>query len=231
MVSRLHSYGSTWLVHIVPAAVYEGGIATGSLVIIFASRMSDLNKRSKKPARPQWGKALTLIDAQNELGPLKTVVDVERWLDRMPLLARVGRLRSQYVTGSLLNAVRTWCRSHAGDVPPERMQSLERRIASIQNTIGRHQTSPATLTTATRTRRAVTNAARGSEDQRVRSRRRLADRRSGTDSRSGADRRQASRRKRESNGRRSGRDRRNGSGLRRSGLERRRLRDRRGLAP
>jgi len=217
------------LCDIVPVAVSEGGIATRSLVIISSSRMSDLNKRSKKPARPQWGKALTLIDAQNELGSLKTVVDVERWLDRMPLLARVGRLRSQYVTGSLLNALRTWCRSHAGDVPPERMQSLERRIASIQNTIGRHQTSPATLTTTTR--RAVTNAARGGEDQRVRSRRRLADRRSGTDCRSGADRRQASRRKRESNGRRSGRDRRNGSGLRRTGLERRRLRDRRGLAP
>jgi len=191
--------------------------------------MTDIDKREKKPPQPQWGKALTLIGAQNELGPLKTVADVERWLDRMPLLARVGRLRSQYVTGALLNAVRTWCRDQAGNVPPEKMQSLERRIASIQTTMGRHQVSAANL--ATTTRKAAISSARNTKDLRVRSRRRLADRRTGADCRSGSDRREGSRRQRESNGRRSGRERRSANGIRRSGIERRRLLDRRGLAP
>jgi hypothetical protein len=191
--------------------------------------MTDLNNRSKKPPQPQWGKALTLIDAQTELGPLRTVADVERWLDRMPLLARVGRLRSQYVTGALLNAVRTWCRNHTGDVAPEKMKTLEQRIASIQTTMGRHQASTASL--ATTTRKVATSSARNTKDQRVRSRRRLADRRTGTDCRSGSDRRAAARRQRESNGRRSGRERRSANGIRRRGVERRRLRDRRGLAP
>ncbi|UCG87026.1 MAG: hypothetical protein JSW71_00310 [Gemmatimonadota bacterium] len=191
--------------------------------------MSDLTRRSKKPPQPQWGKALTLADAQKELGQLKTVADVERWLERMPLLARVGRLRSQYVTGALLNALRTWCHSHAGDVAPEKMQAVERRIASIQTTFGHHQTSAASLTS--NPHQAKVNSARDKEDRRFRARRRLADRRSGTECRSGRDRRALSRRQRESDGRRSGRDRRSGNGIRRSGIERRRLRDRRGLAP
>ena len=189
--------------------------------------MTDLGKRPKKPPQTNWGKALTLIDAQNELGPLKTVADVERWLERMPLLARIGRLRSQYVTATLLNAVRTWCRNHAEGITPERLLTLERRIASIQSTLGRQQAGASSLTPNARPKKASEPGRTG--DLRVRNRRRLADRRSGTECRSGRDRRQDSRRQRESNGRRRGIDRRSRNGIRRSGTERRKLRDRRGL--
>jgi hypothetical protein len=191
--------------------------------------MTDLTGRSKKPSHPQWGKALTLIDAQNELGPLKTVVDVERWLDRMPKMARVGRLRSQYVTGRLLDAVHAWCRNHQRQVSGATMQALERRVAALQTTMGRPASSAAPVKPGKIANPA--KAARGGVDLRNRHRRRLADRRSGTECRSGDDRRGVARRRRDSNGRRSGNDRRTGSAMRRSGIERRRLSDRRGLAP
>jgi len=197
-------------------------------IIILNLLMSDSTSRSRKPPQAKWAKALTVVDAQAELGPLKTTDDVTRWLERIPLMARVGRLRSKYVTSSLVSTIRTWCRNHGRELSSETMKSFETKLAAIEATTGRQVTSVSPQATL----RSAGAAARGKlKDLRVRQRRRLADRRSGNECRSGEDRRENSRRQRESSGRRGGLERRGTDRFRRTGAERRKLNDRRGLAP
>ena len=197
-------------------------------IIILNLLMSDSTSRSRKPPQAKWAKALTVVDAQAELGPLKTTDDVTRWLERIPLMARVGRLRSKHVTSSLVSTIRTWCRNHGRELSSETMKAFETKLAAIEATTGRQVTSVSPQATL----RSAGAAARGKlKDLRVRQRRRLADRRSGNECRSGEDRRENSRRQRESSGRRGGLERRGTDRFRRTRAERRKLNDRRGLAP
>jgi hypothetical protein len=190
--------------------------------------MSDQNSRSRKPPQAKWAKALTVADAQAELGPLKTAADVTRWLDRIPLMARVGRLRSRYVTSSLVSTIRTWCHKHERELPAATLELFETKLAAIETTTGRQVTS----VSQSKKLHSNSGAAKGRfKDLRVRQRRRLADRRSGQECRSGSDRRENTRRQRESGGRRRGIERRSTDKFRRTGSERRKLIDRRGLAP
>lgn len=186
--------------------------------------MKNHGEHPKNSQQPQWARALTVREAQRELGPLSSLSDVERWLDRIPLMARTGRLRSKQVTGSLLNAMHVWCSKHGREYSLETMRSIERRLTAIETTtrgtnrIIRHPTPPSL---SSGHRRATTV-----REKRVRQRRRLANRRAGHECRSGADRRRARRRQRTSSGRRSGLERRRNAD-RRAGMDRRH-RDRRG---
>ena len=189
--------------------------------------MTDQPDRQGKPTRPQWAKPLTAREAQRELGPLQTIADAERWLDRIPLMARVGRLRSRESTAALVNALHAWCRRHSHDLSAEAAASIQRRLAAIEvAAFGRHRTGANSGTPQAPSSPA---AKPGLRDQRRRQRRRLADRRWGRECRSTDDRRQVRRRQRTSSGRRSGHERRTGLD-RRIAVERRTLSDRRGLA-
>jgi hypothetical protein len=189
--------------------------------------MTDLSDRQGKPTQPQWAKPLTAREAQRELGPLQTVADAERWLERIPLMARVGRLRSRDTTAALVNALRAWCRRHSHDLSVDAASSIQRQLAAIElAAFGRRRMGATSGTTQAASRPAVKP---GFREQRRKQRRRLADRRWGRECRSSDDRRQVRRRQRNSSGRRSGQERRNNLD-RRSPVERRTLRDRRGLA-
>ncbi len=189
--------------------------------------MTDQSERHGKPAQHQWAKALTAREAQRELGPLQTVADVERWLERIPLMARVGRLRSREVTAALVNALHAWCRRHSHDLTADASASIQRRLVAIEvAAFGRRR-----MGVNSGTAQVAPGPARqqGVREQRRQQRRRLADRRWGHECRSSTDRRQTRRRLRNSNGRRSGQERRNGLD-RRTAMERRMLSDRRGSA-
>jgi hypothetical protein len=187
--------------------------------------MTGQDNHPSKSTPLQWAKALTAREAQGELGPLQTVADVERWLERIPLMARTGRLRSKQVTASLLSQIHVWCRKNGRGHPADTITSIENRLAAIVATtsgnhrVTRHPPSTPPASTHPQTTRV--------KEQRIRQRRRLANRRGGNECRSGEDRRQARRRQRNTDGRRAGHDRRCGD--RRVGVERR-TKDRRGAA-
>jgi len=180
--------------------------------------MAGPREHPQNSSQPQWARALTAREAQNELGPLRSLSDVERWLDRIPLMARTGRLRSRQVTAPLLNAIHVWCSKHGREHSPETMRSIERRLTAIENTtrgsirIKPHPTKASSST-------AQGKAAKVRE-KRLRQRRRMVNRREEHEYRDGGDRRQLRRRNRPSSGRRSGLERRRSTD-RRAGAERR----------
>jgi hypothetical protein len=187
--------------------------------------MTDSTDRSRSSYQPQWAKALTVREAQRELGPLESGADVERWLKLIPLMQRTGRLRSKLVTTTMVNTLRRWCRLNSQGFDPGLLGSIEHRLTTIES-----KTSSGSRVALTNPTMAPKPSVRRPpiKEQRVRERRRLANRRTGQECRSGDDRRNDSRRQRESTGRRGGAERRDAD--RRTAMDRRRGGDRRHVA-
>jgi hypothetical protein len=186
--------------------------------------MTDSTDRSQRSHQSQWAKALTVREAQRELGPLESVADVERWLKLIPLMQRTGRLRSKLVTTTMVNTMRRWCNRHGPRFDSEIIGSIEHRLAAIESKTSSGQRRAIGHSNATPHSSAGRPAAPMGE-LRIRQRRRLANRRLGQECRSRDDRRRDARRQRESSGRRGGSERR--STDRRIDMERRAGSDRR----
>ena len=185
--------------------------------------MTDSTDRSQRSHQSQWAKALTVREAQRELGPLESVADVERWLKLIPLMQRTGRLRSKLVTTTMVNTMRRWCNRHGPRFDSEIIGSIEHRLAAIESKTSSGQRRAIGHSNATPHSSAGRPASM--RELRIRQRRRLANRRLGQECRSRDDRRRDARRQRESSGRRGGSERR--STDRRIDMERRAGSDRR----
>ncbi len=81
---------------------------------------------------------LTLERVESELGPLSSIEDAERWLQKVGVWAAAGMLAGA-VASALVRAVDVWLKAHESKLSRELIEKLRVRLDELESQVKRQR--------------------------------------------------------------------------------------------